>query len=68
MEGRDEIDMDNNETKYCVSWVTRNVVSIATHNTVESWNNHCIPCEFSETVANKFMIFAYESQPSNILR
>ncbi len=23
MEGRDEIDMDNNETKYCVSWVNK---------------------------------------------
>ena len=42
MEGDEEIDMTDELTKFCVSWVTINVVSPAVKNFV-SWNFHRIP-------------------------
>lgn len=43
MEGEEEIDMTDELTKFCVSWVTINVVSPAIKNFVGSWNSHRIP-------------------------
>ena len=43
MEGDEEIDMTDELTKFCVSWVTINVVSPAVKNFVVSWNSHRIP-------------------------
>ena len=43
MEGSEEIVMTNDVTKFCVSWVTINVVSPAVESFVSSWNAHRIP-------------------------
>ena len=43
MERSEEIVMTNDVTKFCVSWVTINVVSPAVESFVSSWNAHRIP-------------------------
>ena len=42
MKNNEEIDMSD-EIKFCVSWVSINVVSHAIHTFVEAWNSHRIP-------------------------
>jgi len=43
MEGSDELDMTNSITKFCVSWVTINVIEMAISDFVDAWNAHRIP-------------------------
>ena len=43
MENDGAIDMDNEVTKFCVSWVTRQVVEVGMGYAVNSWNSHPIP-------------------------
>ena len=39
----DKIDMTNDVTKFCVSWVTCNVTKYGLTEFVASWNHHRIP-------------------------
>ena len=43
MENEGAIDMEDEVTKYCVSWVTRQVVEVGLRYAVNSWNCHPIP-------------------------
>lgn len=43
MEESEEIDMNDGCTKFCVSWVTINIVSHAITRFVASWNSHRLP-------------------------
>jgi len=43
MEEQEEIDMNDDLTKFCVSWVTINVLTPAIQKFVSSWNSHRIP-------------------------
>lgn len=43
MENNDIIDMEDDVTKFCVSWVTRQVVEVGLGYAVNSWNSHPIP-------------------------
>lgn len=43
MEGNDELDMTNATTKFCVSWVTIQVIESAVRNFIAAWNSHRIP-------------------------
>lgn len=43
MEERDLIDMDLEDTKYCVSAVSLKIANFGMEQVVESWNYHCIP-------------------------
>lgn len=45
MENNEDIIMSNQVTKFCVSWVTINVMRGAIHIFIQSWNNHCIPAD-----------------------
>ena len=46
MENEGILDMDDDVVKYCVSWVTRQVVEVGLRTTVGSWNAHPIPGAF----------------------
>ena len=39
----DKIDMGNEVTRFCISWVSCNVSRYGLTNFVQSWNNHRIP-------------------------
>lgn len=43
MENEGVIDMEDEVTKYCVSWITRQVVEVGLEYAVSSWNSHPIP-------------------------
>ena len=43
LENGEEIDMADEVSKFCVSWVTISVMSSAVHTFIEAWNSHCIP-------------------------
>ena len=43
MEGNDDLDMTNATTKFCVSWLTIQVIESAVHNFIAAWNSHRIP-------------------------
>ena len=43
MEGSEEIIMTNDITKFCVSWVTINVILCGVEKFISSWNAHRIP-------------------------
>lgn len=43
MENEGIIDMEDEVTKYCVSWVTRQVAEVGLQYAVSSWNSHPIP-------------------------
>lgn len=43
MEENDEIDMDNDHVKFCVSWFCIQVANVGTKSFVSSWNEHRIP-------------------------
>lgn len=43
----EEIDMDNETTKFCVSWFAMQIVNEATTMFISSWNSHPIPGMFS---------------------
>ena len=43
MEGNEEINMMNEVDKFCVSWITINVVRPAIMNFILAWNSHRIP-------------------------
>ncbi len=43
METNGEIDMSSNTTKFCVSWITINVIGTAIQNFIQAWNFHRIP-------------------------
>ena len=43
MENDGVIDLEDEVTKFCVSWVTRQVVEVGIQYTVDSWNSHPIP-------------------------
>ena len=43
MEQRDEINMNCNHEKFCVSWFTMHVANIGTTSFVQAWNEHRIP-------------------------
>lgn len=43
MENNEEIDMGNEVTKFCVSWITIHVMQDAIKTFIQSWNNHRIP-------------------------
>ena len=47
MEENDEINMENNHIKFCVSWFTMRVANIGTRLFVSSWNEHRIPGKIS---------------------
>ena len=42
MEERNEIDINNSVTKFCVSFIAVNVAAIGMERFVDSWNCHCI--------------------------
>ena len=43
MENNGMIDMEDDVTKFCVSWVARQVVEVGLGYAVNSWNSHPIP-------------------------
>jgi hypothetical protein len=43
MEGNDDLDMTNATTKFCVSWLTIQVIESAVRNFIAAWNSHRIP-------------------------
>lgn len=43
MENDEEIDMGDEVTKFCVSWVTIRVMDNAIQTFIQSWNHHRIP-------------------------
>lgn len=43
MENNGEIDMSDEVIKFCVSWVTINVMNDAVNMFIQAWNNHRIP-------------------------
>ena len=43
MENSEDIDMGDEVTKFCVSWVTIHVMQNPISNFIQSWNNHRIP-------------------------
>ena len=43
MEESNDIDMDNNHIKFCVSWFTVRVSNVGTTLAVNAWNDHPIP-------------------------
>lgn len=43
MENNGIIDMEDDVTKSCISWVTRQVVEVGLGYAVNSWNSHPIP-------------------------
>lgn len=43
MQERNDINMDCDHEKYCVSWFTTRVTSIGTNLAVHAWNDHPIP-------------------------
>jgi len=66
MENESLIDMDDETTKYCVSWVTRQVVEIGLNYAVGSWNSHptpgkrladCLMCAIVRTNIVTYILF-----------
>ena len=43
MENDGVIDMEDEVTKFCVSWVAKKVVEVGLSYVVNSWNSHPIP-------------------------
>ena len=43
MENNGVIDMEDEVTKFCVSWVAKKVVEVGLSYVVNSWNSHPIP-------------------------
>ena len=43
MERNDELDMTNTTTKFCISWLTIQVIESAARNFIAAWNSHRIP-------------------------
>ena len=43
MENNGIIDVEDDVTKFCVSWVTRQAVEVGLGYAVNSWNSHPIP-------------------------
>ena len=43
MENDGVIDMEDEVTKFCVSWITKQVVMVGLKYAVDSWNSHPIP-------------------------
>ncbi len=43
MENNEEVDMNDEITKFCVSWVTISVMACAVHTFITAWNSHRIP-------------------------
>ena len=43
MENNGMIDIEDDVTKFCVSWVARQVVEVGLGYAVNSWNSHHIP-------------------------
>ena len=43
MENREEVNMADEVSKFCVSWVTISVMASAVYTFIEAWNSHCIP-------------------------
>ena len=43
MANDDIIDMTDEVTKFCVSWITLRVCDIGSRQVIDAWNNHPIP-------------------------
>jgi len=43
MEQRDQLNLNCNHERYCISWFTMRVAHIGTTSFVQAWNNHRIP-------------------------
>ena len=43
MENREDVNMADEVCKFCVSWVTINVMASAVQSFIEAWNSHSIP-------------------------
>lgn len=39
----ENIDIDDEATKFCVSWVTSRVCQVGSQQVIDAWNNHPIP-------------------------
>ena len=43
---RQEVDINNDHHKYCISWFTIHVSNVGLKLLVQSWNNHPLPSKF----------------------
>ena len=66
MEEADEIDMDLEETKFCVSAVAKKFAKLGLEQVVHSWNNHPITGEWFASTEFSLSKFKVNVKSKNI--